>query len=177
MLHGNVVHSGSPFRLLLQDKRFNGKFTEFAAQGMQCSAEHAQFVTDAGHRVVWLSKVLGRGAGGVAAGQEGKSEFECAQAAFRDVLDASPGHVFVSFDIDSIRSSDCPGVSCPATVGLSADIACRLCFMAGADRRVAMVDVSELNPEVEGYRSPRLVAFMFYHFLLGLAHRKVPPRS
>jgi hypothetical protein len=39
------------------------------------------------------------------------------------VLQAHPASaVFVSFDIDSISGADCPGVSCPATVGLSAQV-------------------------------------------------------
>jgi hypothetical protein len=39
------AHSGSPFRLMLQDPLWataGGHFTEFAAQGGQCSAEHAR---------------------------------------------------------------------------------------------------------------------------------------
>lgn len=31
------VHSGSPFRLMLEDSRWRGKFVEFAAQGNQCA--------------------------------------------------------------------------------------------------------------------------------------------
>ena len=39
--------------------------------------------------------------------------------------------IFLSFDIDSIISSSCPGVSAPATVGLSAQQACDICFYGG----------------------------------------------
>lgn len=162
-LEGGVRHSGSPFWLLLNDADFDGVFTEFACQGMQCSAEHASFVTGHGGKLVWLSELLGT------AGAPSATPSVCAR--FQDVLDSSPGKVFVSFDIDSIRSSDCPGVSCPATIGLTADHALRLCYLAGKHPRVAMVDVSEMNPAVEGYRTPRLVAFMLYHFLLGLSQR------
>ena len=162
-LEGGVRHSGSPFWLLLNDADFDGVFTEFACQGMQCSAEHASFVTGHGGKLVWLSELLGT------AGAPSATPSVCAR--FQDVLDSSPGKVFVSFDIDSIRSSDCPGVSCPATIGLTADHALGLCYLAGKHPRVAMVDVSEMNPAVEGYRTPRLVAFMLYHFLLGLSQR------
>ena len=47
-----------------------------------------------------------------------------------------------------------------------------ICYIAGAHPRVALVDVSELNPSVEDYRSPRLVVNMFYYFLMGLTHRR-----
>ena len=36
---------------------------------------------------------------------------------------------------------------------------------------VMKVDVSELNPEIEKYRTPKLVAMMFYYFLLGYKRR------
>ena len=42
---------------------------------------------------------------------------------------------------------------------------------AGQHKNVLLVDVSELNPKVEDYRTPRLVANMLYHFLLGLRKR------
>ncbi len=31
--------------------------------------------------------------------------------------------------------------------------------------------MSEFNPQIEGYRTSKLVTFMFYHFLLGVASR------
>eukprot|EP00499_Haloplacidia_sp_CaronLabIsolate_P003518 CAMPEP_0196779476 /NCGR_PEP_ID=MMETSP1104-20130614/6407_1 /TAXON_ID=33652 /ORGANISM="Cafeteria sp., Strain Caron Lab Isolate" /LENGTH=228 /DNA_ID=CAMNT_0042149657 /DNA_START=29 /DNA_END=712 /DNA_ORIENTATION=+ len=51
-------HSGSPFRRLLEDPRFaalGGTFIEFAAQGSQCAAAHADYVTSKGGRIEWLS--------------------------------------------------------------------------------------------------------------------------
>ncbi len=52
------AHSGSPFRLLIEDERFNSKnFAEFAAQGNQCSAIHANYVKETGGRIIWLSEI------------------------------------------------------------------------------------------------------------------------
>ena len=69
-----------------------------------------------------------------------------------------------------MRSSLCEqGVSCPGTVGLTAEEACDICFLAGTSPNVALVDLSEFNPLVEDYRTGRLVANMFYYFLLGRA--------
>lgn len=77
--------------------------------------------------------------------------------------------VFLSFDIDSIISASCPGVSAPATVGLSAQQACDIAFYAGQSFQVKLVDLSEYNPVVEEYRTGKLVTQIFYHFLLGRA--------
>lgn len=156
------AHSGSPFRQLLEDPRFRaltGAFTEFAVQGSQCSAEHAQFVRDQGGALVWLSELhppRGAAHGSVS-------------ARFAQELDRLGANVFVSFDIDSIASRDCPGVSCPATVGLSAEDAVAMAFEAGRHPAVRLFDLSELNPAVEDYRTPRLAANMFYAFLQGRA--------
>ncbi len=44
-LKDGKAHSGSPFRLMLEDVLWaeaRGHFVEFASQGGQCSAEHAK---------------------------------------------------------------------------------------------------------------------------------------
>lgn len=157
-----------------------GKFMEFGAQGSQCGAGHAAFVTGAGHSIVWLSDLLvpdERGEGDCVRCVGGLGTATRVQRAFQGALDALPGRIFVSFDIDAVRGADCPGVSCPAGVGLTAEDACRICFAAGADPRVDLIDMSELNPVVEEYRSPRLAVLMFYYALMGLAVRKRGARS
>jgi formiminoglutamase len=80
--------------------------------------------------------------------------------------------IFVSFDLDSVRGADAPGVSCPGAIGLSSDDALRICLAAGEDPRVCLFDLSEFNPTIEAYRTGKLVAAMFYYFLLGLKKRK-----
>jgi len=157
------THSGSPFRQLLQSEEFkvgtNNSFAEFAAQGGQCSAVHADYVREQKGSIYWLNKL-----------QSGPDSV-CAQ--FQQVVANLGERVFVSFDIDSIRSSDCPGVSAPAAVGISAQDALDICFAAGSNPKVKLFDLSEFNPRIEDYRTGRLVAFMFYYFALGLASRKL----
>jgi formiminoglutamase len=155
---GTRVHSGSPFRELLLDPRTQaasgGKhFVEYACQGQQCSKEHAEFVREQGGTLMWLTS-LG-----------------LVSASFLRAMDVAGENCFVSFDIDAVRSSDCPGVSCPGSVGLSAQDALTIAKMAGRNPNVLLMDVSELNPVIEDYRSPRLAVMMFYHFLLGVAER------
>lgn len=151
------AHSGSPFRQLLEDPRFAGsatnKFVEFAVQGNQCSKEHADYVTSKGGIIYWLSKVRA----------------STPSALFQQGAIASGSHIFVSFDIDAIASADCPGVSAPAVVGLSADDALAIAQIAGSDPRVCLFDVSEFNPKAEDYRTGRLVATILYFFACGVA--------
>jgi len=160
LLDGGLAHSGSPFRQLLTDSDFQkdgGKFIEFAAQGNQSSAEHAKFVTENGGDIHWLNNV-NRNAG---------DHFS------HDVLDKfEERDVFVSFDIDSIEGAHCPGVSCPAVRGLTAQQALDVCFEAGAHLKTRMVDLSEFNPDVEEYRTGTLVCNMIYYFLMGVVERE-----
>lgn len=158
------VHSGSPFRLLLEDATFRergGEFIEFAVQGSQCSRKHADHVVESAVMsypvLYWL--------------QHMRAEATDVVDMFKTLLDRVGDHVFVSFDIDAISGADAPGVSCPSTVGLTAQEALMICLAAGQNPKVRMLDISELNPRVEDYRTPRLVANMFYYFAMGVAMR------
>jgi len=157
------AHSGSPFRQLCEDPLFRasgGNLLEFAAQGHQCSAEHAEYVLSTPRsKIFWLSQLR-------TAGSPISKQF--AQILIESAADA----IFVSFDIDSISSADCPGVSAPAAVGLTADEALQICFEAGKNPKVKLFDASEFNPEIEAYRTGRLLCLMFYFFLMGYSQRK-----
>ncbi len=158
---GNAgIHSGAPFRLMFEQPEpgFVGRLVEFAAQGAQCSQAHAEFVQEQGGEILWLSKLKA----------EGRSPADSFQ-----LLLGQDTPTFLSFDIDSIRGSDAPGVSCPSVIGLSADDALDIMFRAGQSPDIGLVDISEFNPLVEADRTSRLVAHMIYYFLLGAASRPV----
>jgi len=156
LLENNLAHSGSPFRQLLEDGQFHGVFYEYAIQGNQCSAEHAKFVEDYGGHLIWLSQIRTNGA----------------VTEFANVLNAfDKRDTFVSFDIDSIQGSDCPGVSCPAVIGLSAQEAFDIAFAAGHHPYTKLLDLSEYNPKIEEDRTARLVSNLIYYFLMGVATR------
>ncbi|MDH5761929.1 MAG: formimidoylglutamase [Nitrospinota bacterium] len=160
-LKDGQAHSGSPFRLLLEDPRFSGsQFIEFAAQGSQVSREHANYVREREGQIIWYSEVA-RG--------------DAAAQAFRSALGRLAWEcdsLFVSFDLDSIRSSDAPGVSCPGIMGLRAKEAFEMAFNAGAHPKVDLFDLSEYNPLIEDERTGRLAVGIFYHFCLGVASRR-----
>lgn len=170
---GGLAHSGSPFRQLLADPTFqalDGHFVEFASQGHQCSAEHWDFLKNHKNATILpLSGLRGNTLGGLSHQHKHARGVE---DSFYDLLDGSIGDaVFVSFDVDSIQSSDCPGVSAPGTIGLTAQEALNICYLSGLSPRVKLVDVSEYNPTAEEFRTGRLLVLMFYYFLLGYAQR------
>ena len=123
------------------------------------------YVREKGGDLIWLSQIRRSGD---------------APGLFRNTLDKLAGESdekndsFVSFDIDSIAQRDCPGVSAPATIGLSSEDAIMICYEAGRHPQVKLVDLSEFNPKIEDETTSRLVSNMFYYFLLGLFARLHP---
>ena len=149
----NLPHSGSPFRQLIESG-LDGQYIVFGAQGSQCSMSHVNYIESNQGSVYWYHNIAND-----------------AVEQFRLLLDSLQGDIFVSFDIDSIRSSDCPGVSCPSPIGFFSDDAMLMCYHAGLHPRVRMMDFSEMNPLIEDYRTGRLVANMFYYFCMGYSNR------
>ncbi|CCQ90821.1 putative Arginase [Nitrospina gracilis 3/211] len=155
------AHSGSPFRLLLEDARFSGElFVEFATQGSQAAKEHVEYVRHRDGHIHWLSEIyMNEDALGWFSSALGRVAWDC---------DA----VFVSFDLDSVRMADAPGVSAPSVMGLRGSEALEIARIAGQNPKVQLFDLSEYNPEIEEERTGRLAASMFYYFCLGVASRK-----
>ncbi len=154
-------HSGSSFRQLLEDSRFDGKnFIEFAAQGAQCSREHAQYIYRKNGRILWLDEVQGQ-----------RSAVESFEASLGNLGWKCPA-IFVSFDLDSVMGSEAPGVSCPGVLGLTAREALSIAQAAGRHPSVSLFDLSEFNPQIEEERTGRLAVAMFYYFCLGVASRR-----
>ena len=98
--------------------------------------------------------------------------------AFEEILEglAENERMFVSFDVDSINGSACPGVSCPSVDGgLTGDEALEIALISGNCSKVRLVDMSEYNPAVEDYRTGRLLSNIFYYFCMGCSLRKKEP--
>lgn len=162
-LKNGLVHSGSPFRQLLEDPRFKQhlvpvdtadggrvhRFVEFAAQGSQCSKEHVDYLLEAGRGrtdIIWLSSLAHQGQYQQSGGDASSRPTACAR--FCHLLDSLAGEsLFISFDLDAVGGADAPGVSCPGTVGLTAADALDICFAAGRNPRVKLFDLSEFNPK------------------------------
>ena len=164
-LVNGLAHSGSPFRQMLEDSELHvpaGAFAEFGTQRFAVAQSHVRYVEDRGMHVVWYHDI--RQAGFI-------PTFE---ATLTRVSDNGRRPVYVSFDMDSVRSSDAPGVSATAPVGFSADEICRAAWLCGASPFVGMIDIAEVNPayDADG-RTAKLAALVLMHFFGGVAHRKV----
>ena len=161
---------------MIEDPNFGklqGHFVEFAAKGCSTNQEHHDYVVANGGRVLWLEKHIRR----TALDKENSLVFtqagQCLQTLLADLSQTSD-LIFFSFDVDSIDSQFCPGVSAPSVVGgLSESEALEMCYLAGLFPKVSMVDFSEYNPAVDIFRTGRLLSNMFYQFCKGLSQRKI----
>lgn len=150
-----LAHSGSPFYQLLIDPKWNGKFIEFGAQGHQCSRKHYNFVRRYGGDVIWFSKHL--------QGKDVANLFNQTLASF------GKKEIFVSFDVDSISNAWCDSVSCSSPLGFTGEQALRICYNAGKCSNIKLMDMSEFNPAMGNCdKTGRLLATMFYYFLMGI---------
>jgi len=157
------IHSGSPFKQLLESPKFKGKFVEYAAQRIQCSEAHTQYLESRGHEIVWYDDDIE-----LMSMNKFREQFE-------ELLTNLGSELFVSFDIDSVRYADCPGVSCPSPIGLTAEQALKICEISGRNPHTRLMDMSEFNPTFETndvYKTGKLVAFMFWYFCQGVAKRQ-----
>lgn len=103
LLNGKLPHSGSAFYQLLEDPKFKGQLMQYGTQGSQNSYQHSEYLNKMGGKIQWLSDL--------------KKERKIGES-FRQTLASLNGRpTYVSFELDAIKASDCPGVSCPGVVG------------------------------------------------------------
>ena len=108
------------------------------------------------------------------------TEYECTAhfntsisfAAVEAIYAAREHATLVTFDLDAVDQAAAPGVSAPATAGLSPHIWLHAAYRAGACSTVRSIDVVELCPphDPDG-RTARLAARTVWEFLRGLARR------
>lgn len=157
-----TVHSGTPFRMILDSTQYAAlgtKFHCFASQGSQCGKAHVDYVSSKGAQITWLRTV-----------RTHSSPKECLSELL-STFDNSH-RVFVSFNLNAINSAYCPGVSSPSVEGLSDEDALEISLLVGSNPLVVLMDVSEYSPAVEDYRTGRLLATMLYSFCLGISTYK-----
>ncbi|CAD8145260.1 unnamed protein product [Paramecium octaurelia] len=163
LLNQNQCHSGSPFRSMLEDvERFqNSKFVEFAIKGCTCSYEHYQYVLNKGGKVYFMEKDIRR----LNAENQGLSAMNNVLTEFEN--DENIDFIFLSFDVDSINSAWCPGVSAPSIVGGLTNVeALSIMERAKKSKKIKLIDLSEFNPAVECERTSNLISEMIITFIL-----------
>ena len=156
--HG--INSGTPYRMLIDEKVLRGgDFVEYGIQEFANSREHLSFVRASGAQVYTLTQI------------RSQKNAETFMQAYRAAT-SEAGNTYVSFDIDSVRSSDAPGVSAPMPTGLTPEEILECAYLAGSEARTAMIDICEVNPQfdVDGHTS-KLAAMIIANFLAGLSNR------
>ncbi len=151
-------HSGSSFRLLIEEGILDGKnFTEYGIQSFAYSKEHYDWVTDQGASLEFFDELYFD---------------EEIISRFSDILTSSELPYYVTFDIDSIRSSDAPGCSAPSPIGFTAEHALAMSFAAGQNNSTRVFDIVEVSPGYDNDgRTCRLAARMIANFISGYLQR------
>lgn len=156
----NGINSGTPYRMLIEEKILRGPdLVEYGTQEFVNSREHLAYVRAAKAQVYTLNQIRSRG------------NSEQFLDAYR-LVGKETGNVYVSFDIDSVRSSDAPGASAPTPTGLTAEEVLECAYLAGSEPKSVMLDICEFNPkyDVDG-RTAKLAAMIVANFLAGMANR------
>lgn len=150
-------HSGSSFRLLIEDKTLRGSnFTEFGIQPFSYSKEHYDWVVNNGATVIFYDKEL----------------IASPSKVFEKKISSIQSPLYITFDIDSVRSADAPGCSAPSPIGFSSEDAIAMCFATGKHSSTRMLDIVEVSPPYDiDDKTSRLAARMIAAFLTGLANR------
>jgi formiminoglutamase len=151
-------HSGSSFRLLIEDGTLEGKnFTEYGIQSFVYSKEHYDWVSDQGASVEFFDDLYFD---------------EEVISRFSDIIGSSELPYYVTFDIDSIRSSDAPGCSAPSPIGFTAEQALAMSFASGQNNSTRVFDIVEVSPGYDNDgRTCRLAARMIANFISGYLQR------
>lgn len=78
---------------------------------------------------------------------------------------------FFSFDISSIRSSDCIGAFKSGPNGLYAEEACQIIRYAGISNKISSGLISGWKSNLSDSITPQLIAQLLWHFIEGLSNR------
>ncbi len=154
------INSGTSYRMLIDEQVLKGKdFVEYGIQEFVNSREHLSFVRVSGAQVYTLTQI------------RSQSNAEAFMKAYRTAT-LTAESAYVSFDVDSVRSSDAPGVSAPTPSGLTAEEILECAYLAGSEPETAMIDICEVNPrfDLDGHTS-KLAALIIANFLTGLSNR------
>ncbi len=75
----------------------------------------------------------------------------------------------VTFDMDAVDQAFAPGVSAPATGGMSPELLLYAAYQAGRTRAVRSIDIVEMNPKYDrDGQTARLAALTIWNFLMGI---------
>ena len=148
----NVRNSGTPYRQLLEEKKIEAKmFFELAVQPFANSEIYLSYLQKKKVKIVTLDQFREKGI----------------QKTLRAILKSNKMKaIFWGIDMDSVRSSDAPGVSASYPTGLTAEELLSIARIAGKDKRSRIFEISEVNPKYDiDSRTCKLAALAITEFL------------
>lgn len=149
---GDRPTSGNPFRLAIDAAAGRMRYACLGARITANAAAYAEFVIEGGGDIHWEAP-----GGGFPAAAALESELQAETA----------GHIVLSLDVDSVRSGEAPGSSAASPLGLDPSEFVRCAALAGADRRVRGLEISECAPPFDrDYQTEKLCALAMQAFLL-----------
>jgi formiminoglutamase len=145
-------NSGTPYRMLLEENLIDGNsFYEIGLKPYSFSPVYEKYLEEKNVPVYTFDRVRELGLKNLLENilSENKNEI-----------------IFWGFDMDSVRGLEAPGVSAPASYGLTSDEAVEVARIAGGDKRTRIFEISEVNPAFDiDKRTSRLAAIMIWSLL------------
>lgn len=159
-LENGLPHSGTPFRQILESGVVNGRnLVEFGARIGRNSREHFIYCKSKKVQVVGFEQIR-------------RSTSSALKFKYcLNNLARTSDHIGVTIDLDSCCDLD--GASAAAVIGFSAWELCQFAYLAGANKKVSVLELAELAPSLDPTgRSARIAAEVAFHFLLGFLQRR-----
>lgn len=134
-------------------------FVEIGTQSFANAKEHYEELTDRGATVFTLQEVH-------------KERMEKILDLAYEIATNSTERLYVSFDLDVVRSSDAPGVSASYPTGLTSEELLKAAHFTGLRHKTKLIDIVEVNPKFDtDGRTSKLAALVMMYFLTGMANR------
>lgn len=151
-LKGGLGHSGSPFRQAAG--HVSGRLKHYSVSGLQphaVSRDHVAYLEEKSFAYSFRD--------------------EYSTERYADCLQKDVS-TMATIDMDVVDSAFAPGVSAPATNGLSSANLLDAMYVAGLSPNVHSIDVVEVNPTLDiDNRTARLAALGIWNFLRGVSDR------
>lgn len=154
--------SGTSFRQILEHPTtlvLPQNLVEIGIQPYANARAHYEYLLDRGSTIFTLREVQEEG-------------IEKIVSLSHEIASNLRDAVFVSFDLDAVRSSDAPGVSASYPTGLTAEELLKIARYVGQQAKTTMIDIVEVNPKCDlDDRTSKLAALVILNFLTGVANR------
>ncbi len=155
-------NSGTSFHEILKNhsQKISPKnFVELGIQSFVNSSQHIKELQKTGATIIPFSTIQ-------------KNGIETSIKKAYTIATKNANNLYVSFDIDSVKNSDAPGVSASLPTGLTAEEILTTAFFVGKKRKTKLIDIVEMNPNHDiDNKTAKLSASIIMYFLAGFLER------